>query len=83
MSDWIVYVLRCSDDSLYTGVTTDLKRRLEEHNSGSGAKYTRSRLPVSAEHVELGHDQSSALSREAEIKSMSKAKKEKLVNGQS
>lgn len=80
MNRWVVYVLRCSDDSLYTGVTTDLKRRVRQHNSGNGAKYTRSRSPVSAEYVELGHDQSSAQSREAQIKSMSKSQKEKLVD---
>ena len=80
MNNWLVYVLRCEDDSLYTGVTTNLKRRVKEHNSGNGAKYTRSRTPVSAEYVELGHDQSSALSREAKIKSMSKSQKEKLVD---
>ena len=72
-------MLRCSDGSLYTGITTDLKRRVDEHNSGDGAKYTRSRTPVSPVYIELGHDQSSALSREAEIKSLSKEKKESLA----
>ena len=79
MNRWIVYMLRCSDGSLYTGITTDLKRRVDEHNSGEGAKYTSSRIPVSPVYVELGHDQSSALSREAEIKSLSKEKKESLA----
>ena len=79
MNRWIVYMLRCSDGSLYTGITTNLKRRVDEHNSGEGAKYTRSRTPVSLVYVELGHDQSSALSREAEIKSLSKEKKESLA----
>lgn len=78
MKNWTVYILRCGDDSLYTGVTTDLNRRLDEHNDGEGAKYTRSRLPVSVEYIELGHDQSSALSREYEIKQMSKDAKERL-----
>ena len=72
-------MLRCSDGSLYIGITTDLKRRVDEHNSGDGAKYTRSRTPVSPVYIELGHDQSSALSREAEIKSLSKEKKESLA----
>ena len=72
-------MVRCSDGSLYTGVTTDLKRRLDEHNSGNAAKYTRSRTPVSPVYIELGHDQSSALSREAEIKSLSKEEKESLA----
>ena len=79
MNNWIVYMLRCSDGSLYTGVTTDLKRRFEEHTSGNGSKYVRSRLPASVAYVELGHDQSSALSREAEIKSMTKQEKESLL----
>ncbi len=79
MNRWVVYMLRCSDGSLYTGITTDLKRRVDEHNSGEGAKYTRSRTPVSPVYIELGHDQSSALSREAEIKSLSKEKKESLA----
>ena len=79
MNRWIVYMLRCSDGSLYTGITKNLKRRVDEHNSGEGAKYTRSRTPVSLVYVELGHDQSSALSREAEIKSLSKEKKESLA----
>lgn len=79
MKRWVVYMVRCSDGSLYTGVTTDLKRRLDEHNSGKGAKYTRSRTPVSPVYIELGHDQSSALSREAEIKSLSKEEKESLA----
>ena len=79
MNRWIVYMLRCSDGSLYTGITTDLKRRVDEHNSGEGARYTSSRTPVSPVYIEIGHDQSSALSREAEIKSLSKEKKESLA----
>ncbi len=78
MNNWCVYVLRCSDDSLYTGVTTDFRRRLEEHRSGDGSKYVRSRLPVDPEYIELGHDRSSALSREYEIKQLSKDAKERL-----
>lgn len=72
-------MLRCSDGSLYTGATTDLKRRVDEHNSGKGAKYTKPRTPVSLVYIELGHDRSSALSREAEIKSFSKEEKENLA----
>jgi putative endonuclease len=78
MKGWCVYMLRCSDDSLYTGVTTDLKRRVSEHRSGKGSKYVRSRLPAEAVYVELGHDHSSALSREYEIKQLSKDDKERL-----
>lgn len=79
MKSWCVYILRCSDGSLYTGVTTDFKRRLREHRSGNGSKYVRSRLPVDPEYIEIGHDRSSALSREHEIKSMSKDAKERLA----
>lgn len=79
MKNWCVYMLRCSDDSLYTGATTDLKRRVDEHRSGGGSKYVRSKLPADPVYVELGHDQSSALSREYEIKSLPKQKKESLV----
>lgn len=75
---WCVYILRCGDDSLYTGVTTDLKRRVDEHKDGRGAKYTRGRRPISVEYIEIGHDQSSALSREYEIKQLSKDAKERL-----
>lgn len=71
-------MLRCEDDSLYTGVTTDLERRVEQHRDGSGSKYVRSRLPVSVAYVEIGHDQSSALSREHAIKQLSKDAKERL-----
>jgi len=71
-------MLRCSDDSLYTGATTNLQRRFDEHTSGNGSKYVRGRLPISVEYVEIGHDQSSALSREYEIKQMSKDDKERL-----
>lgn len=79
MNEWCVYMLRCSDDSLYTGVTNDLSKRLEKHRSGSGSKYVRSRLPISMAYIEIGHDQSSAMSREYEIKQMSKQDKESLV----
>lgn len=78
MNEWCVYMLRCSDGSLYTGVTTDLKRRVSEHRSGSGSKYVWSRLPADPVYVELGHDQSSALSREYKIKQLSKDDKERL-----
>lgn len=78
MKNWCVYILRCSDDSLYTGVTTDFRRRLEEHRNGDGSKYVRSRLPAEPEYIELGHDRSTALSREHEIKQLSKDAKERL-----
>lgn len=75
-----VYVVECSDGTLYTGYTTDVDRRVGEHNSGEGAKYTRGRTPVSLAHVEEYETRSEAMSREAEVKSMSREEKEELVN---
>jgi len=74
-----VYLLRCRDGSLYCGATTNLERRTAQHNSGKGARYTRSRLPVSLVWSEAQPNWPTALSREAEIKKMKKKQKEKLV----
>ena len=74
-----VYIVQCKDESLYTGYTNDLKKRIQVHNSGKGAKYTRSRRPVHLVYWEECPDQSSALSREAEIKKLSREEKLKLV----
>jgi putative endonuclease len=74
-----VYVLRCADDTLYTGYTTDVERRVAEHDAGEGAKYTRGRTPVELVHTESFGSRSAALSREAAIKSSSRAEKERLV----
>jgi putative endonuclease len=74
-----VYMLRCSDGSLYTGWTTDLEKRVTVHNSGKGAKYTRSRLPVRLVYFESFEEKSDAQRREYAIKKMSKAKKEALL----
>jgi putative endonuclease len=76
---WFVYVVRCSDQSLYTGVTTDAERRIEEHNDGRGARYTRSRGPVKLVYLEQVLDRGTALKREHEIKRMSVAGKKALV----
>ena len=76
---WYVYMLRCRDGSLYTGYTDDVQRRLTVHNSGKGAKYTRSRLPVCLAYQEQLPDKSAALKREYAIKSMSKQEKELLI----
>ena len=73
-----VYMVRCRDNSLYTGWTTDVSARVATHNSGHGAKYTRSRLPVSLVYTELCCDTSSALKRERAIKALSRAQKEAL-----
>lgn len=78
-SYWYVYILSCADGSLYTGITTDLVRRLNQHNKGVGAKYTRCRLPVSVVYYELVADRSCALKRELEIKHPSRSEKMALI----
>jgi len=77
--DWTVYLLRCSDESLYCGITKDVEKRVEKHRKGNGSKYVRSRLPARVVYTEDGHTRSTALKREHEIKSYSKQKKERLV----
>ena len=74
-----VYLLRCADGSLYCGWTTDINARLAAHNSGQGAKYTRSRLPAELVYTEAYEDRHEALSREWHIKRLSHAEKEKLI----
>ncbi|KAB1192703.1 GIY-YIG nuclease family protein [Haloferax sp. MBLA0076] len=74
-----VYVLQCDDESLYTGYTTDVERRVAEHNAGDGAKYTRGRTPVELVHVEEFDSKSAAMSREYEIKQLSRQQKLSLV----
>jgi putative endonuclease len=74
-----VYVVECSDGTLYTGYTTDVQRRVAEHNAGEGAKYTRGRTPVELRHVERFESKSAAMRREYEIKQMSKDAKEDLL----
>lgn len=75
-----VYVLQCADGTFYTGWTTDLEHRVAVHNSGKGAKYTRSRLPVELVYYELYEDRSVAKRREYAIKKLTRAEKEKLVS---
>jgi putative endonuclease len=77
--DHYVYVLECADGSLYTGYTTDVERRVAEHDAGEGAKYTRGRTPVELVYVETFDSRSAAMSREHEIKQLSRAEKERLV----
>ncbi|WP_044565496.1 GIY-YIG nuclease family protein [Anaerococcus provencensis] len=74
-----VYILRCKDDSLYTGWCIDLEKRLALHNSGKGAKYTRSKRPCKLVYYEEIDNKSEALKREIAIKKLTKAKKEDLV----
>ena len=78
---WYVYILRCGDDSLYTGCTDNVPRRLATHQSGKGAKYTRSRLPVSLIYQEEVPDKPAALRREAAIKRLTRSQKLKLIEG--
>jgi len=77
--NWFVYIIRASDDSLYTGITTDVERRFQQHCNGQGAKYFYGRSPVAVVFQEAGHDRSSASQREAEIKKMSRQKKQQLI----
>lgn len=74
-----VYVVECSDGTLYTGYTTDVERRVAEHNAGDGAKYTAGRTPVTLRYVEYHDSRSAAQQREHEIKSRSRNAKERLV----
>jgi putative endonuclease len=78
-ADHVVYVLECADGSLYTGYTTDLERRVAEHDAGEGAKYTRGRTPVELCYREGYDSKSAAMSREYEIKQLTRAQKEQLV----
>ncbi len=78
---WTVYILRCSDDSFYVGLTNDLKQRIQDHKSGDGAQYTCARLPVSLEYSERFRSKKEAENREQQLKRWSKAKKEALIAG--
>ena len=78
-SPWLVYLLRCSDGSLYTGITNDLPKRLKAHAAGRASRYTRSRLPVVLAYTEPQESQSAALKREAAIKRLCRAEKDRLV----
>jgi len=76
-----VYVVECADGTLYTGYTTDVERRVAEHNAGTGARYTRGRTPVEVVHTERYDSQSAAMSREYAIKQLRRPQKERLVAG--
>lgn len=77
---WYLYILRCGDGTLYTGITTDVEARLEAHRSGKGAKYTRGRSPLELVYSEECGTHSDALKREWAVKAMSKEEKCKLIN---
>jgi putative endonuclease len=79
MKKWYVYILQCADGTLYTGITTDVNRRLNEHNSGKGAKYTRTRLPVMIVAVTEAGSRSEASKEEYRIKQLTREQKMKLI----
>jgi putative endonuclease len=81
--DWTVYIIRCDDNTLYTGVTTELERRFQEHlDHPRGAKYFNGRKPLEVVYSENGHTRSSALQREAAIKKLSRDEKLRLITKQ-
>ena len=77
--EWKLYILRCGDGSLYTGITVDVEARLAQHREGTGAKYTRGRGPLELVYVEDCEDHSQALKRELAIKALSKNEKQALI----
>lgn len=78
-NNWYVYILRCKDDSLYTGITRNVDKRLAMHNRGTAAKYTRGRGPVELVYTQACPDKSAALRRELEIKALPRQKKLELI----
>ena len=80
MNTWKLYIIRCGDGSLYTGITTDVEKRLEAHRTGKGAKYTRGRGPLELVYCEDCGDHSAALKRELEIKAMTREEKLNMIN---
>lgn len=77
--NWFVYIVECGDGTFYTGITTDIERRIDEHNVGKGARYTRSRRPVVLRYQELQPDRSRASVREYRIKALSRLEKQELI----
>jgi putative endonuclease len=80
--NWHVYIILCSDGTLYTGITTDIRRRMRQHSNGTGAKYFRGRRPKQLLYLEGGHDRSSAGKREIAIKKMKRSEKELLIRSE-
>jgi len=80
-TEHFVYIVECADGTYYTGYTTDVERRVSEHNAGVGARYTRGRTPVTVVHTETYATQSEAMSREYAIKQLRRGAKERLVDG--
>lgn len=78
---WYLYILRCGDGTLYTGITTDVPKRLEQHRTGKGAKYTRGRSPLDLVYQEECGSHSEALKRELAVKKLTREQKEVLIRG--
>lgn len=78
MNDWVLYILECADQTLYTGITNDLDKRLFHHQTGNGAKYTRGRGPFTIVYTEYHVSRAAAARRESEIKKYTKARKQAL-----
>jgi putative endonuclease len=76
---WIIYILKCKDQSLYTGITNDIDKRIEKHISGNGSKYLRGRLPIKLVYEEIALNRSEATKRELEIKKLNKKEKQFLI----
>ena len=76
---WHLYILRCKDNTLYTGITTNVKKRLQQHRSGKGAKYTRGRAPLELVYQQVCKDHTEALKREAFVKKLTRKDKEALI----
>jgi putative endonuclease len=79
VSNWQVYIILCSDNSLYTGISNDVERRFQQHATQRGARYFRGRQPQQLVYLESGHDRSSASRREAAIKKLRRSEKEILI----
>lgn len=77
--EWSVYILRCGDESLYTGIAKDVAKRLKQHSDGKGARYTRTRLPLSVVYQESCSSRTRALVREYELKKLPRAKKLEII----
>jgi putative endonuclease len=79
--NWQVYIILCSDNSLYTGITTNIDRRFRQHDTGTGARYFRGRQPLKVVYLEEGYNRSTASIREAQIKAMNRKDKNRLASG--
>ena len=80
MKPWYLYIVECRDGTFYTGITTDIKKRIDAHNSGRGAKYTRGRGPVKLMHLRRYKDRSAATKAEYKIKKLKRGKKLRIIN---